>query len=309
MYYITDCIILGTTTEYIAEHLRKKEFPVVVSAWVAGQLYVVADSPKTIAGSLPLSLDLAVKDYVRITEEEREAVERSQSEFPYPAWVRIKKDKYKGDLAQIFEQLPNGAVSVLIVPRNFPYPMPRGSRALLERSRLPNNNTVSDIIRDDEIVGWKYKGESYYNGLLLKTFPRDRLELISSPHIDDFRLFLDSGWDKHFLKKSVVAFSKQFLRVGDRARVVEGSLRGKLGTVISTDHALGTVGLDFAFDGRVKEIEVQLQDIERVFRVGDSVRVVAGSYLGLEGHIIQMCEDTFHVCQAATNEQVSSNYN
>jgi hypothetical protein len=93
----------------------KKKIPVIVSVWVAGQLYVVADSPKMITGSLPLSLYLAVKDYIRITEEEHEVVEHSQSKFPFPAWVRIKKDKYKGDLAQIFEQLPNGAVSVLIV--------------------------------------------------------------------------------------------------------------------------------------------------------------------------------------------------
>lgn len=175
--------------------------------------------------------------------------------------------------------------------------MPQGSQALIQHSHLPNNNTVSDIIHDDEIVGWKYKGESYYKGLLLKTFPHERLKLISSPHVDDISLFLDSGWDKPFLKKTVVTFSKQFLHMGDCARVVEGSLLGEFGTVISTDHAHGTVSL--------KDFEVQLQDIEHVFCVGDAVRVVAGSHLGLEGHIIQMCEDTFHIYQAATNEQVS----
>ncbi|KAG1885840.1 uncharacterized protein F5891DRAFT_1201663 [Suillus fuscotomentosus] len=293
-----------TTADYIAAHLRKKEFPVTVSAWVASQLYVVADSPKTIAESLPTSLCLAVKDYIRITQEEHEAVERSQFEFPIPAWVRIKKDKYRGDLAQVFENLPNGAVAVLIVARDFPYPMPRGSRALVERSRLPKNKTVDDLLHDDQVVGWKYKGECYYKGLLLKTFPRDRLEIVASPHVDDIRMHLDSEWNKPFLKKTLVAFSKQFLRAGDCARVVEGSLRGELGTVISTDHALGIIVLESAFDGHLKETEVRLQDIDRIFRVGDAVRVIAGSYLGLEGNIVQMSGDIFHVCQSVTNEHV-----
>lgn len=144
-----------------------------ISAWAAGQLYVVADSPKTIGEALPLSLYLTVKQYTRIAEEEREAVERSQSELPNPAWVRIKNGKYRGDIALVFEQLPNGIVAVLIVSRDVPYTMPCRSRALVERSRLPKNNTMSDIIHDDQVVGWKFKGESYYMGLLLKNFYRD----------------------------------------------------------------------------------------------------------------------------------------
>jgi hypothetical protein len=113
---------------------------------------------------------------------------------------------------------------------------------------------------------------------LLKTFPHDQLKLVSSPHINDIQLFLDSGWDKHFLKKTLVICLKQFLCVDDHARVVEGSLQGKLGMMISINHTLGTISLDPTPDGCVKEIEVQLQDIEHVFHVSDSVKVVAGSY-------------------------------
>jgi hypothetical protein len=54
-----------------------------------------------------------------------------------------------------------------------------------------------------------------------------------------------------------------------------------------------------------KETKVSLQDIERVFRVGDTVRVIAGSYTGLEGYLIQMCSDLFHVCQEISKEVVS----
>jgi hypothetical protein len=86
-----------------------------VSAWIAGQLYVVADSPKTIADSLPFSLYLAVKQYLVIMDEEREMVKHSCSKLPNPAWVRIKHGKYKGDIAQVFDSdLLNDLVVVLI---------------------------------------------------------------------------------------------------------------------------------------------------------------------------------------------------
>jgi hypothetical protein len=125
-HHITHCIV-GTTTEYISAHLRRKGFPVIVSPWLAGQLYVVVDCPKTIAESLPLSLYLAVKNYTFISDEERAVVERFQSALPHPAWLRIRSGEYRGDMAQTFEQSPNGLIKVLIVARCFPYTMPRGS--------------------------------------------------------------------------------------------------------------------------------------------------------------------------------------
>jgi hypothetical protein len=123
-HIIRNSSITGNVTDYIAAHLRRKKFAVKVSAWIAGQLYVVADSPKTIADSLPFSLYLAMKQYLVIMDEEREMVERSCSKLPIPAWVRIKHGKYKGDIAQVFDSdLPNDLVAVLVPLRDFPYPM------------------------------------------------------------------------------------------------------------------------------------------------------------------------------------------
>ncbi|KAG1858586.1 hypothetical protein C8R48DRAFT_775023 [Suillus tomentosus] len=295
--------IQRTAAEYIAEHLRNQKFSVTVSAWVAGQIYVVADSPKTIFDSLPASHSLAVRQCLRITDVEREAVEGSLFQFPGPAWVRIRHGPHRGCIGRV-ESQTESSVKILIPPLRFPYPMPRGTRALLDRSRLPTNKTVSDIIRDNEVVGLTYEGQSYYMGLLLKDFHRDNLELLASPHIDDIRLHLESGWDKPFLKKTVVSFSMQFLRMGDWVRVLKGSLRGESGQVISTDHTIGTASLEFTFDGRLEQIELRLEDIERVFKVGDTVKAIAGPYLGLEGHVIQMRQDIFDICQDISNEQV-----
>ncbi|KAG1717905.1 hypothetical protein EDB19DRAFT_1921686 [Suillus lakei] len=295
-----------TAVVYIAEYLQSKGFSVTVSPWLPGQLYVVSDSPRTIASSLPPSHKLSVKDYHRISDEERVAVERSTIKFPNPSWVRVKSGMYKGAIGYVFDpdQL-DLFVDVLVAVREFPYSMPSGSEALLDRSRLPKDKTVTDIIRSGEIIGCSYKGQRYYRGLLLRKFHRYQLELVACPHADDVRLHLQSGFDTPFVKKSIVAFSMQFLRVGDAARIIAGAVQSEIGTVMSIDHAFGgSARIELTFDGHRKELEARLEDMERVFWVGDAVRVVAGSYLGLEGHVIQMDEELFRVCQRVSMEEV-----
>ncbi|KAG2059961.1 hypothetical protein BDR06DRAFT_967503 [Suillus hirtellus] len=121
----------------------------------------VHNSPKMIATSLEL-LSSSVKDYTYISEEEQAAVEHSRFTLPNPRWVKITQGKYRGDISYVFnsKQL-NDFVTLLIPPCDFPYDMPDRSMALLDRARLLNDKTVSDILQDDKVVGWSYKGERY----------------------------------------------------------------------------------------------------------------------------------------------------
>jgi ribosomal protein L24 len=142
-------------------------------------------------------------------------------------------------------------------------------------------------------------------GLLVKQFHRDRLEIVASPHADDIKLHMQSGWDTPFIRKSLLAFSMHFLHTGDLVRIIAGEICSKIGTVISMDHASGSMRLETNFDSHRREIDVRLEDVECIFRVGDEIRVVAGPYLGLEGHIIQISDDMFHICQAVSKEEVA----
>ncbi|KAG2336942.1 hypothetical protein BDR05DRAFT_952975 [Suillus weaverae] len=267
---------------YIAKYLQGKGFSVTVSPWLPGQLYMVSDSPRTITSSLPSSHKLSVKDYHCILDEEHIVVENSEIKFPNPSWVRVKSGMYKGAIGYVFDPDQSDLfVDVLVAVQEFPYTMPSRSEALLDHSRLPKDKTVTDIIRNGKIIRCLYKGHQYYRGLLLKKFHCYQLELVACPHTD-VRLHLQSGFDTPFIKKSIVAFSMQFLHVGDAARIIAGAARSEIGMVVSIDHAF---------------------DMERVFWVGDAVQVVAGSYLGLEGHIIQMDKVLFLICQRVTMEE------
>ncbi|KAG1765876.1 hypothetical protein EV702DRAFT_1050865 [Suillus placidus] len=176
--HVTHCIS-GTAAHYIAEHLQDKGFSVTVLAWLPGQL-------------------LSMKEYLCISEEEREAVEHSNIKLPNPSWVRIKHGKYKGDIGYVFDpDQSNHFIMVLIPLQEFPYDMPQGSVALLDQSHLPNDSTVSDILCDGDIVGYSYKGQWYYGGLLLKNCHR-------------------------YL----------FLHKGDAVRVLKGEVRSEIGHII-----------------------------------------------------------------------------
>ncbi|KAG2063715.1 hypothetical protein BDR04DRAFT_1163363 [Suillus decipiens] len=234
-------IVHRTAAHYIAKHLQTRGFPVTVSAWLPGQLYMVSDSLRTIAASLPPSHSLSVKEYLVIPEEERQAVEHSSTKLPNPSWVRIKHGKYKGNIGYVFDpDQSNLFVTVLIPPREFPYDMPQGSVALLNRSRLPNDSVVSEILCDRDVVGHSYKEQCYYGGLLLKNCHHHLVELVASPHTDEIRLHVQSGWDKAFMKKTIAAFSMQFLHKGNAVRVIKGEVCSEISMVISTHHAAGT---------------------------------------------------------------------
>ncbi|KAG2086017.1 uncharacterized protein F5147DRAFT_659334 [Suillus discolor] len=263
-------------TDYIAEHLRKENFCVMVSAWLAGQLYVVADSPKTISESLPFSLHLAVKRYDRISDEECEAVKRSCRQFPNPAWVRFKHDKYKGDIAQVFDSdLPNDVVAVLVPPRELPYPMPRGSRSLLDRSRLPNEDAVSDINHGEEVIGCKYNGERYYMGLLLKK------NMLSALMLTTYNSTYNLGGTK--LSSNQLCLRKP----GDVVRVARGPEYPAKGVVRSVDfpntcltllseidHSLVHVPIGFV----IKVYNVSLDSFKK--DIGQEVFIIGGGRKG-----------------------------
>ncbi|KAG1771376.1 hypothetical protein EV702DRAFT_1201978 [Suillus placidus] len=142
---------------------------------------------------------------------ESESVDCTNLKLPDPCRVQIKSGKYKGDVAYVFDpDQTNNFVMVLILPRDFLYPMPKGSVMLFDRSRTPANSST-DIIHCGIVVGWSYKVEKYYGGLLKKNVHRYIIEQVYIPYPDDIRLHLQSGFNLSFVKKAKIAYSMQML--------------------------------------------------------------------------------------------------
>jgi hypothetical protein len=132
---------------------------------------VISNSPKTILVSLSFAHQSCIHKWTCISEKEQAAVESSQSKIASPSWIRIKVRKYKDTVVYVFdEHQVNNFVVALIVPHDFPYPQPEGTVGLVDQSRLPSEDSVTDIIREGKAVGLTFKGEEYYSGLLRKRF-------------------------------------------------------------------------------------------------------------------------------------------
>lgn len=292
--------------QFIADYLEKRGFSIVISPWIPSHLYITSDSPRTILKAIPDAYSRSVRRWDVVTEEQEAQINALSLQFPHLCWLRVKRGKYRDAVGYLFDsEQSNNFVTVLIPPRDFPYEMPKGSVALFDPSRLPPGISTTDITRDGEIVGQKYKGEEYYCGLLKKSFHRYSIELIAIPHPDDIRLHIQAGWDTPFAQKAIIAFSKLSLRAGDSVRLHTPELPGQICTVLSTDHAFGgTIDVQFELDGVVTQTRATLVDVERVFNVGDEVRVLAGVYQGVEGHLVQKYEDNFTICQAGTQQEI-----
>ncbi|KAG1896425.1 uncharacterized protein F5891DRAFT_983434 [Suillus fuscotomentosus] len=257
-----------TATPYIAEHLSSKGFSVIVSAWVPGQL-------------------LSVKQYLLILDEEFGVVKHSNLKLPNPSWVRIKHGKYKGDIGYVFDsEQSTGFVVVLIPPREFPYSMPHGSKVLLDRSRLPNDNRVSDIIHDEKFlrVGDAVRvlrGELYSK---IGT-------VVSTDYIFEIDLRLKD--------------LERIFRVGDTVRVVAGSYLGVEGHIIQIFddicHVCQAVSkeelqvskyyLECCSLNHTLHLRLPIQQKFEPFpdcdsiQVGDEIKVLAGEHMGKYGVI------------------------
>jgi hypothetical protein len=75
---------------------------------------------------------------------------------------------------------------MLIPPREFFYNMEKGLVTLFYSTYLPTGIFVSDVICDVKVVGLKYKGKQYYDGLLKKIFYNHYTKLVLTPHSDIF---------------------------------------------------------------------------------------------------------------------------
>ncbi|KAG0698113.1 hypothetical protein DFH29DRAFT_878242 [Suillus ampliporus] len=198
--------------------------------------------------ALPVALQASIKKWDRLDQDEATAVNVLLLEFRYPSWVRIKRGKYRDAITYVFDTEQTNNFVTVLVP-------PREFPYQMPKGSIVLFNPSClppGISTSDVIHNGKVVGSKYkgeeYYGGLLK---------------------------KNIHRDSV--------------RLTTPDLLGQMCMVLMTDHAFGkSVKLQCDLDGRSKEIKARVDDVERVFAVGNEVRMVAGTYLGLEGHIVQI---------------------
>ncbi|KAI6168832.1 hypothetical protein EDD17DRAFT_1749163 [Pisolithus thermaeus] len=218
-------------------------------------------------------------------------VYKAQQVLPTRNWVWIKQSAYKGDIGYVKESAESEAV-VLVAPRQLPYDLPEESgertRFDVELARLTDLDFVPILSPSGAEIGYSCSGQQFIHGLLRLTLPVNTLELVELPHPNDIRFHVAAGIDPSFVEETLNIFSSQLWQEHDSVQIREGDLRGKRGVLADVDlHKRSAVVL---CDGDA--FSCNLQELCRVFKIGDTVEVIAGPFCRETGYVVALHERT-----------------
>ncbi|KAI6004937.1 hypothetical protein EDD15DRAFT_2191676 [Pisolithus albus] len=276
------------------EYIKARGFEATTLPRLPHRLYVEASCPLDVQQSLPPSHCQSHKDIVLLPPQEGTSIltYKARQVLPTRNWVRIKQSTYKGDIGYVEESAETHAV-VLVAPRQLPYDVPEesGERMMfdVELARLTGLDFIPIISPSGAEIGYSCGGQQFVRGLLRLTLPVNALELVELPHPDDIRFHVATGVDPPFVEETLNIFSAQFWREHDSIEIQEGDLRGKRGMLADVDlHKRSAVVLCDGDD----TFECNLRELCRVFKIGDTVRVIAGPFCGETGYVIVLHERT-----------------
>ncbi|KAI5996703.1 hypothetical protein EDD15DRAFT_2364804 [Pisolithus albus] len=295
--YIVDFYLASTRT-FAFEFIKTQGFEATTLPWLPHRLYVEASCPLDVQQSLPPSHGRSHKEIVLLPPQEGTSIlaYRARQVLPARNWVRvrvrIKQSVYKGDVGYVEESAETHAV-VLVAPRQLPYGHPEesGERMTfdIELAKLAGLDFVPILSPSGAEIGYSCDGQQFVYGLLRLTLPVNTLELVELPHPDDIRFHVAAGIDPPFVEETLNTFSAQFWREHDSVEIQEGDLRGKRGTLADLElHKRSAVVLcdgDDAFD-------CNLRELRRVFKIGDTLGVIAGPFCGETGYVVAVHERT-----------------
>lgn len=248
-------------------------------------------------------------------------------------WVRIKRGKYQGDLAQIEEIETNGLNATLrIVPR-LDYGMnedahgapadvkrKRGAAATRPPQRLfseaeAKKKHAKHLSSTSGLGGksWSYLNDNYIDGFLIKDIRIQHLITTNvNPRLEEVTMFARGGDDgtsnldlaslAETLRNSTAEGTYQ---PGDPVEVYRGEQQGLIGRTISTRGEIISLQVtegDLA--GQV--IDAPVRTLRKRFREGDHVKVIGGSrYHNELGMVVNVKDDTVTLLSDMSMQEIT----
>ena len=232
-------------------------------------------------------------------------IKKQVKEVKPGSWVRIKRGKYQGDLAQVMDITENGEVAgVKFVPRidlnpkednntfvgNDGKKRKKGGSIVAFRppQRLYNH---ADIVkaygaRASQKKGNKYvfQGDTYRDGLLEKDIAINGLETEDvNPQIDEITKFARIGGENASgeidlnMMADAVKQNVAILQPGDNVEIFEGQLAGIVGTIVSLRGDVVSIKANVE-EYMNQHIEVLSRSVRKKFATGDHIKVINGKY-------------------------------
>ncbi|KAJ6080178.1 hypothetical protein PENARI_c012G09994 [Penicillium arizonense] len=261
-------------------------------------------------------------------------VQKSEELLP-GGWVRIKRGKYSGDLAQIEEVETNGLnVTVRLVPR-LDYGMnddALGAPAAESKRKRGLTNTVrppqrlfseaeakkkhAKYLSSTSGLGgksWNYLNDNYVDGFLIKDMRVQHLDTKNvNPRLEEVTMFARGGEDgtanldlaslAETLKKST---AEEAYQPGDPVEVYRGEQQGLIGRTVSTRGDIVSLQVT---EGELsgQTIDAPVRTLRKRFREGDHVKVIGGSrYQNELGMVVQVKDDTVTLLSDMSMQEIT----
>lgn len=244
-------------------------------------------------------------------------------------WVRIKRGKYAGDLAQVLDVTDNGEEAGLkFIPRIDLTPKENGGSQKRKKGlptsvvarppqRLFNFEEVIKVWGPsscnrkglDEFV---FQGDTYKRGFLEKDVKITGLIVESvNPTLDEITMFQgreDTQDGSSALDLSVIANAAKkaataVLQPGDHVEVFEGEQIGLDGTVESIRDDV-VILRPKVLDMEDSRIEVAASSVRKRFKPGDHVKVMNGKNTDETGLVVAVNGDVVKIWSDVSNEEV-----
>lgn len=235
-------------------------------------------------------------------------------------WVRIKRGKFAGDLAQIMDLSENGEeVTLKQIPRIDLTPKDSGLQmgsdgkkrkkgagiplAFRPPQRFFNPEEIRKIYGHKEVSTRSggsvvFRGDTYKDGYLEKDVKLNAIVLEGvQPTIDELTRFLGEskteagGFDLNQIAEAARKAAKTILQPGDAVEVFEGDQRGLFGVVDSILNDVVIITPSATLDLEGTKVEIQARSVRKKFNAGDHVKVMHGTNMDETGLIVRVKDD------------------
>lgn len=255
------------------------------------------------------------------------------------AWVRIKRGKYQGDLAQVVDMTENGEeVGLKFIPRIDLNPKDdvggqnvdgkkrkKMGSGLSVSTRPPQKFfNVEEVIKvyGRKMVAMRAKGhvyvfqnDTYKDGYIEKDIRLSGIQTEDvNPTLDEITKFVkqqDGEEGDVVVDLSIIADASKkaaiiVLQPGDHVEVFEGEQTGVHGTVQSITGDIVTLSADgLDLDGQGVEVEVPARSVRKKFKAGDHVKVMAGHNADETGLVVSVVDNVVTFLSDMSLEEVS----
>jgi len=232
------------------------------------------------------------------------------------SWVRIKRGKYQGDLAQVVDITENGEdVGLKFIPRIDLNPRDdsnvdkkrkkagTGLTTMRPPQRFFNYEEVIKVYGRKQVTKrnqlYVFQNDTYKDGFIEKDFKLNALQLDNvNPTLDEITKFSrgqDGADNENPVDLSIIAEASRkaaiaVLQPGDHVEVFEGEQAGVYGVVDSINQDVVTVtaiGVDI--DGQ--KVDVPARSVQKRFKPGDHVKVMTGQNADETGLVISVADN------------------